>query len=606
MRLNLKSAPLLSGSGLKTKSAVTTGSNIFFGAGLDTFTINDKIESNTLIDWTVGQSLALIYFAFTNPATPEQVLGCNTPPLASGKGWRIVTQGNGMYIGHAGASFIDITNTGVSITSGLHRYVLVWRASDNHLLVSHNGSTFVDRGVLNNGTAPDATSKTNIGSKLGDTTYSPLSSGSVCALAIINSEVSQANAQALTAISTTYSRFSFSGTWLETPVGGNAILDFDAFRDWNGSAATITTLGSSPVTFSVTGTPNRTDYSEIRMPTTSGMYFNSKLYVPESGYTLHNAYAQLKFTGVNSRNIGFEWYNNFAQSATYSGINCIKNGSSFATHQYGTTSGVDDFVISTSLNSNSSITLTEGNEILSGGSTIASVTGTFITHLRKPVNSVLSSPSAPQKRLVLLGDSIFSGFYPTNVFTTSITAKLRSDFPTSGTGGVTCFCWGSNSIYMLTSQGIGDTNQTASWLTSCLDGTTNNYLWIQLGTNDYGLPLMSATNFGTAYSGLLDAIHTFSPNTIIYCQTPFQRISPSTESANAYGNTLNDYRSQIGSAVGLRSSYCILVDGTTIYSNPTIYNSGSNPTGCFFTDGLHNVDNGCTDVKNFIKTTINY
>lgn len=592
------------GSGTAPQGVLLTG------AGVDAFSVGNTIQSSAgvTVDMTPGRSLALVYFAFAAPAgMTEQVLGSNTPPITTGKGWRIVNQlpSSGVYLSRAGGGATRILSN--AFTLGLHRLVVVWRASDNHLLVSHNGSTFTDQGSLTTGTAPDSTSITNIGSKLTDGTYNSLASGSVCAWAIIGSEVSQANAQLLTTIPTTTSRFSFSGTWLETPLGGNAIVDFDALRDWNGSASSIHTLGSSPITLAVSGSPNRTNYTERRVPTTDAMYFDSKLSVPETGYTVRSAYARLKLSGVSGHHVGYDYFDNFQSSAPQSGIGAYANGTYYAQNQETTgTSGADDFVWGTPA-SNASVELWEGNQILNSG-TPYPPTGVFVTAVRVPIGASLVLPTGPpQKRLVILGDSIMSGFYPALPFQTSVTPKLRADFPTSGTGGVTCHCWGGSAFSVIGGTS-GDRSTLAALLASELDGTVAKYLWIELSTNDYALGnWATAAAFGTAYGDLLDKVHAASPSTAIYAQTAFPRVSPSSEAAVG-GITLPNYRTQISTACSARSSFCTTVDGTAIYANTTIYDASLAPTGRYYTDGLHNdaAGNGTGDIKAAMKTTIGY
>lgn len=86
------------------------------------------------------------------------------------------------------------------------------------------------------------------------------------------------------------------------------------------------------------------------------------------------------------------------------------------------------------------------------------------------------------------------------------------------------------------------------------------YIWLAIGTNDYGLNAQSAAAFGAKYAQLLDALHSALPNIPIYAQTPLVR---SNESANNFGNTTGDYRTAIGTAVSGRG-WATLVDGTTI------------------------------------------
>jgi len=611
-KLGLTTGPAHVGGGLQATNSSARG--VFLaGAGVDTFSAGKTIKSTTgsTLAWAPGSTLAVVYFAFANPAMSfpaypgEQIVGSNN---TSSKGWRLVNQFNGVYAISAGNSNpIGLDSaTAAQFTLGLHRMVLVWRASDSHILFAQNGSSLVDKGLLTQGSAPDSTCVTNIGLS-SDATYLSLASGSVCAWAVIPSELSSANAAALTAIGTTTSRFSFIGSW---PAGITPSFDFDAGRDWNGSATTITPHGSASVALTVTGSPTLTNYSERRIPTTDGMYFDSKLSVAGSGYTVRNAYARLRVSGVSSRNIGYDWYDNFNNFASQSGIGAYVSGIYFAQNQETfNISGTDDFVLPAG--TNRTVDLWEGNEIFFSAGVPYPPTGVFVTALRIPVGASQVFPTGPpQKRLVFLADSIFSGFYPAAPFQNSVTAKVRADFPTTGTGGVTCWCWGGSELFYI--GGTGAQRSTlATALASALDGTSTSYLWIQLSTNDYsngaqwGTP--AAPAFGTGYGDLLDKIHTASPSTHVYAQTPFPRVSPASEAAIS-GSTLGDYRTAIASACAARASYCTTVDGTAIYQNTTIYNSSTAPTGRYYTDGIHNdaAANGTGDIKAAIKSALSY
>src|SRR6185437_14181608 len=108
----------------------------------------------------------------------------------------------------------------------------------------------------------------------------------------------------------------------------------------------------------------------------------------------------------------------------------------------------DDFVLPAG--TNRTVDLWEGNEIFFSAGVPSPPTGVFVTALRIPVGASQVFPTGPpQKRLVFLADSIFSGFYPAAPFQNSVTAKVRADFPTTGTGGVTCWCWGGSELFYI-------------------------------------------------------------------------------------------------------------------------------------------------------------
>jgi lysophospholipase L1-like esterase len=95
-----------------------------------------------------------------------------------------------------------------------------------------------------------------------------------------------------------------------------------------------------------------------------------------------------------------------------------------------------------------------------------------------------------------------------------------------------------------------------------LASTNARYLWICIGTNDYAADQdWNAADFGAAYADLLDKIHAAAPSMKIFCQSMIQREAPAAETANSFGNTLGDYRTQISTAVSTRTSFCTYVEG---------------------------------------------
>lgn len=86
-------------------------------------------------------------------------------------------------------------------------------------------------------------------------------------------------------------------------------------------------------------------------------------------------------------------------------------------------------------------------------------------------------------------------------------------------------------------------------------------IWLAIGTNDYGLETQSAADFGTAYADLLDQLRLQAPSRKVYCQVPITR---SSEVANVFGDTLDDYRSAIANAQASRSDWTVLVPEMTV------------------------------------------
>lgn len=200
---------------------------------------------------------------------------------------------------------------------------------------------------------------------------------------------------------------------------------------------------------------------------------------------------------------------------------------------------------------NKKVGVNNGGTLYSGGD----IVGTYVKCL------YVNGPTAPTKPsagsgsgLWCYGDSISNGYLATALSGFSPWDRLWSN----GKYTTTIRGAGSEGLFTRNSDATARTNFVAQ-----MAGTVTGNILLAIGTNDYGLNLWSAANFGTAYADLLDKMHTAFPSATIYCVSP---ISRSTESANSFGNTLGDYRTQIQTAAGARSSYCVYIDGTTLVS----------------------------------------
>ncbi|HXG82932.1 MAG TPA: SGNH/GDSL hydrolase family protein, partial [Pyrinomonadaceae bacterium] len=158
-------------------------------------------------------------------------------------------------------------------------------------------------------------------------------------------------------------------------------------------------------------------------------------------------------------------------------------------------------------------------------------------------------PDTPGKLLVY-GDSIAVGGDLTTGTRDGWTPKLR----TIQTESVIVEGFGSRSLSYDASS-----STSLNSLVGYIKAAQPAKIWLAIGTNDYGLSTQPASAFKNQYAALLDALHTALPNAQIYAQTPLLR---SSESANASGSTLGDYRNAIVDVVSTRTSYTILVDGT--------------------------------------------
>jgi len=166
--------------------------------------------------------------------------------------------------------------------------------------------------------------------------------------------------------------------------------------------------------------------------------------------------------------------------------------------------------------------------------------------------SVSVVPPAAATEMIVYGDSIHSGALAAGAEYDSLVPLLRETYGFDvACEGISC-----RTLY-------DDTNTEAlrAAFVAHIASYSPTTIWFGIGTNDYGLEEWSASDFGTAYAATLDDLHTALPSATIYCQTPLVR---DDETANTFGDTLGDYRTQITTACSTRSTWAVLVDGTAI------------------------------------------
>lgn len=605
MKLNSNAAPNKVNAKLQSHASLN-GNRIFAGSALSGFTSSNKVQSspNQLQTFVPGNTLWLSFKSTgVSSVGTENILGCNTGSLATGKGWWLTRQSvtGTIFFLAAPNHFIGFyTPSNNSITN----LCLVWKISDNSLWYSVNGGTFTSASAAFTLNAIDSTCSSYIGTDNGSFGGIPLASGGVLAYAIWNKEASATQAQNYTF--TQGNRLNINTSVLSD---SGTTLNFNAKRDWNGAASTISTLGSAPITLAVSGSPSLIKCDELRVPTTNKYYFDSGLVLPfvdGNGYryTIRDSYAHVKCT-TDSLYIGVEAYSTFrSNQPTASNIGLYTNGTFITQYAPNITSSPVLFDVQPGAGTGKIVDMWEGAEGYPGSSVpLIPRQGTPIQAVRLPLylangssssHSDMIIPSRPQKRLILVGDSIMTGFFVTTFTQQSQAALIRVDYPTSGTGGVTAHCAGSDSINNINATGMDA--MVASIATAC-NGTVSNTIWIQLGTNDYGFTIISAATFQTLYASFVDKIHALVPSAIIICQSPIQRIAPSSEGANSFGNTLGNYRTAISNVVTARPSFCTYVEGAA---------GAIVPNGQIYVDGLHITAAGAASYKAFIKSTLNY
>jgi len=191
----------------------------------------------------------------------------------------------------------------------------------------------------------------------------------------------------------------------------------------------------------------------------------------------------------------------------------------------------------------------------------------------------------PSARIVVYGDSIAVGYASTNPATDAWPVLLSADYP----GMVRVIAYSGR---QLRTDGL-----TAAWrvnlaqqLVQTAMGTNSRRIWLAIGTNDYGVAQWNSTDFGTAYADLLDQIRALDTTVAVYAQSPLVR---TTETANALGSTLPNYRTAISSACTGRS-WATFVDGSAILALGDL------------ADGVHPTTAGHVKYKAAVKTALGY
>ena len=207
---------------------------------------------------------------------------------------------------------------------------------------------------------------------------------------------------------------------------------------------------------------------------------------------------------------------------------------------------------------------------------VATVLGTFINSIElinffdEAPSYALTAPSTTD-RIVVYGDSISVGSSSADAQKDAWTTQLRI------THGRNVLVEGYG--YRALNDDCADASARTAFANR-IASYSPSLIWLAIGTNDFGLGRWSAADFGTAYADILDKLHVALPSVTIYCQSPLQRISPDSENANGFGDTLGDYRTEISNAATARNSYCTYVEGAAgaIVSDANLSADGLHPS----------------------------
>ena len=171
--------------------------------------------------------------------------------------------------------------------------------------------------------------------------------------------------------------------------------------------------------------------------------------------------------------------------------------------------------------------------------------GIFIHEIRFDRPAVAIQPAHPG--MVVYGDSLAVGGNVTHPSAQAWPVLLRQHY------SVLVEAYGYRTLY-----DDASTPEKRSEFASRISDWSPEYIWLAVGTNDYGLEVWPARKFREAYAATLDAIHSSNPQALLFAQSPILRVA---EPVNSFGDNLNDYRRQIASACMARSDWCVFVDG---------------------------------------------
>lgn len=296
--------------------------------------------------------------------------------------------------------------------------------------------------------------------------------------------------------------------------------------------------------------------------------------VLDNWYEQSSAFARAVFTTDATSMIVETFCTLYGTSPTYASVGVRVDGADVATGAC-VRPGVNGALVSLPAGSKT-VEVIAGLQSKSG----TLVTGTYLRRiwLDSAASFARVAPSVTN-RLLIYGDSIAVGQAASSPALNSWGALLRAL-----RGNVAFEAWGTRSL----NDDCVDATARGAFVTR-LASYTPSTIWLAIGTNDYGLNKWTAASFGTAYAALLDDLHTALPSATIYCQTPITR---TTETANAGGSTLGNYRTQIATAQSTRSGYATLVDGSAIL------------TSLDLADGIHPTTAGHAKYYAAVKTVL--
>jgi hypothetical protein len=580
------STPTFSGAMVKGFSGTNSPTNYFAGPSGDaSFNLANNNTIACLFWWNGKPAAGLTYIAdlLSNFATSPTFKGWNIQFNNSTLTIQAITLASGS---------TTIVNVG---TPQLGLNALVVTGTATGLRASLNGATVATLAYTASPVAPDATCQLLVGAAYSGANGWDL--GGVLAFAHLTRTASDTELQAWASYSGGI--FNLAGTSslpaapasryvLPAALTGDASCDVDwnASRDWNGSATTSTSHGSAAVTLTVTGALSLSPLSEQWIgggssPPLQALIIDTKPPILEGGYVRGSSLSRLLFAGTVDTTKQADILITADCTDSNAATNVLELFGVFVdgvlvTQQPSGTQFTGNVTCRYNLGAYNAAPTTHTVEIwaapeISLPNGTYPPLGSFLVYLVTPPGQTFSSPT-PNKRLVAGLDSIVNDFYIGLSGSGGVGARLRTHFPTSGGPGQTSIIgWGGYAIQDEVN-GVGITGTTgnvaalaALIVSMCqkVAGGGAKYFYDDEGFNTYFRSLLSPAAWATVKGQLYDAIHAAdSTITVVYSNFP-QSFYNSTNNSYSTPYNLSALNTAAAGIVTGRSSFVKFVDLTS-------------------------------------------
>lgn len=362
--------------------------------------------------------------------------------------------------------------------------------------------------------------------------------------------------------------------------------------DWDGVSGTTTAgAGSSPTTWTVAGTLAKNTIDAELIYQVNRWWFadagvqETNTYQSGSGtYTLRNAFSRIRFACNNPSRIVIDVAADTLPGSTSLGLQCtglrvgsVPQGVGRWINEVGLLRSTD-WLAGSFDSGGTSFEIIDGIRSLLAAN--GAVHGTSIQAIRvpatTPITLIETDLAAPSTEFTFLGDSIVGNGNATAPCTNGWTTTMRTNMAVAGFGSLS-----------VVANGFG------AWKDQCVDGAAitaslaelaanftvhTNYLLICLGTNDYGLNEWTTTgvgNFEDRVTAWFTAFVAAFPSIKVLLITPLTR---AVETANAFGKTLEDYRTSLANVAALFPTQVTLLSGPSLMDVTLLDSGGVHPT----------------------------